>query len=209
MTPIQVYLIDDHPMVIEGIKSILSGAGNIVVTGHATNAFDALEFLRQRTVEVILLDISLPDVNGIELCRKLRDEFPDLKILGLSTFNDRTFITHMLQSGASGYLLKNATKEELLAAIHAVRAGKKYLSSEVTELLVQPSEKDTGNIPLLTRREKEVLSLIAAGLTNQQIADKIFVSSLTVDSHRKNLLAKFAVKNTAALISFAARHHLI
>jgi DNA-binding NarL/FixJ family response regulator len=209
MSPIQVYLIDDHPMVIEGIKSILSAAGDVLITGHATNAFDAVAFLRRYPTDVILLDINLPDVNGIELCRKIKQEFPQANILGLSTFNDRTFITHMLRNGAAGYLLKNATREELLTAIYAVRAGGQYLSSEVSELLVQPPEKESPPIPLLTRREKEVLDLIAEGLTNQRIADKIFVSPLTVDSHRKNLLAKFGVKNTAALISFAAKHNLI
>jgi DNA-binding NarL/FixJ family response regulator len=209
MHSIQVYLIDDHPKVIEGIKSILSAAGDITLAGHATNAPDAVAFLRRHPADVILLDINLPDLNGPERCGKIRQAFPEAKILGLSTFNDRTFITHMLGNGASGYLLKHATREELLRAIHAVHAGRRYLSTEGGELLVQLPAKEAPTLPLMTRREKEVLDLIAGGFTNQQIADKIFVSPLTVDSHRKNLLAKFGVKNTAALISFAARHNLI
>ncbi|MBD0255988.1 MAG: response regulator transcription factor, partial [Cytophagales bacterium] len=163
MSSIQVYLIDDHPMVIEGIKSILSAAGDVTIVGHATNAFDAVAFLRQHPADVILLDINLPDVNGIELCRRIKQEFPNAHILGLSTFNDRALITHMLRNGAAGYLLKNATREELLTAIYAVRAGGQYLRSEVSELLVQSPEKESPPIPLLTRREKEVLDLIAGG----------------------------------------------
>ncbi|MDJ1467821.1 response regulator transcription factor [Xanthocytophaga flava] len=209
MEKIKVFLIDDHPMIIEGLKSSLNNTDTVDVVGAAINAFEGITFLKNNQVEVVLLDINLPDINGVEVCGKIRNEFPDVKVIALTTFNQYDYISEMMQSGASGYVLKNATREELVEAIHAVKANKKYFSSEVTETLLQRSGDTANKIPKLTRREKEILALVAQGLTNQEIADKLFISILTVISHRKNLLTKFEVTNTAALISFAMKHQLL
>lgn len=207
METIRVLIIDDHPMVIEGVKALLLQAEGIEVVGSVNDAFSAISFLKKQPVDVALLDINLPDLNGIELCKKLKDDFPIIKILAMSTFKERSYITRMIDQGASGYLLKSVSEQELTEAIKQAYTGHLYLSREVAQVLIaSPAPKA---IPLLTSREKEVLSCIAEGLTNNEIADKLFVSPLTVDSHRKNLLAKFQVKNTAALVKFAVENQLI
>lgn len=206
MTKIKVFIVDDHYMVIEGIRSLLQNEEGIEWAGHATNAASCLAFLQQQLPDVILMDINLPDKNGIDLCKEVKEKYPSVFILGLSTFNQQSFIQKMMNNGASGYVLKNATQEELMEAIETVSKGKTYLSDEVASSLRKelPSE-----IPVVTRREKEVLLLIADGLTNAEIAKQLFLSTTTVDTHRKNLLAKFDVKNTASLIKKAAQLQLL
>jgi len=203
--PIRVFIVDDHYMVIEGIRSLLQDEKNIEWTGHASNASSCLAFLHQQQPDIILMDINLPDRNGIELCKEVKEKYPSVFVIGLSTFNQQSFIQKMMENGASGYVLKNATQEELMEAIITVSAGKTYLSFEAGVAL----QKQKDNAIVLTRREKEVLELIAAGMTNNEIATKLFVSSTTVDTHRKNLLLKFAVKNTASLIKMAVQMQMI
>lgn len=205
---IQVFIIDDHPMVIAGIKALLAESAIAEICGSAADGHSALEQIRAAVPEVVLADINLPDTNGIDLCIQLKKEFPKLKVLGLSTFKERSYITRMIEAGASGYLLKNASKEELEDAIAAAHKGRMYMSMEVAATLAKNASEQPA-IPLLTAREKEVLHHIADGLTNQEIAEKLFISPLTVDSHRKNLLAKFGVKNTAAMIRFAIEYKLV
>ena len=205
---IRTYIIDDHPMVIAGIKALLSDSRVVEITGFATNGHAALEALKTADAEVALTDINLGDLNGIELCAQLKKAKPNLKILGLSTFKERSYITRMLESGASGYLLKNASKEELEEGITAAWRGCMFMSAEVSQVLTTPGGRNAP-LPLLTAREKEVLALIAEGMTNQAIAEQLFVSPLTVDSHRKNLLAKFGVKNTAAMVKVALEERLL
>ena len=200
-----VFIVDDHYMVIEGIRSLLQNESGIEWAGHATNAGSCMAFLRQRQPDVILMDINLPDKNGIDLCKEVKEKYPSVFIIGLSTFNQQSFIQKMMENGASGYVLKNATQEELTEAIDTVVKGKKYLSDEVSQTL---RRDDTPGV-VLTRREKEVLELIADGLTNAEIAKQLFISVATVDTHRKNLLAKFDVKNTASLIKTAVQQQLI
>lgn len=198
---IKTFIIDDHPMVIEGIRQMLQNADNVEVVGSAADGYAALEALKASPVDVALVDINLPDLDGIELCKKLRERFPKLKVLGLSTFKERSYITRMIDAGASGYLLKNANGEELTEAIVAAHKGRMYMSMEAAQTIARPTAGQP-DIPLLTTREKEVLVLIAEGMTNNEIAEKLFISPLTVDSHRKNLLAKFGVKNTAAMVKY-------
>lgn len=204
----RVFIIDDHPMVVEGIKALLAHSETAMICGAAHDGYRALELLKTTPADVALVDINLPDMNGIDLCIQLKKEFPELKVLGLSTFKERSYITRLIEAGASGYLLKNAAKEELEDAIATSRQGRMYMSMEVAAVLTKPAPERPA-LPLLTAREKEVLQLIADGLTNQEIADKLFISILTVDSHRKNLLAKFNVKNTAAMVRFALEYKLI
>lgn len=202
----RVFIVDDHYMVIEGIRSLLQNVSGIEWTGHATNAESCLAFLQRQQPDVILMDINLPDRSGIDLCREVKTKYPAIHILGLSTFNQRSFIEKMMENGANGYLLKNAGREELLKAIDMAMQGKSYMSHEA--LLALRSHETLG-LPLLTRREKEILELIAAGLTNQEIANKLFISYTTVDTHRKNLLQKFEAKNVAVLVNMATKHGFI
>jgi DNA-binding NarL/FixJ family response regulator len=204
---IKVFIVDDHYMVIEGIHSLLQNEANIEWAGHATNANSCMAFLQQQKPDVILMDISLPDKSGIDLCREVKEKYPGIHILGLSTFNQQSFIEKMMASGASGYILKNATQEELMEGIETVVKGKQFLSFDAAVALRKPEIK--ANVPLITRREKEVLGLIADGLTNNEIAQKLFISVATVDTHRKNLLAKFESKNVASLVKTAVQMQLV
>ncbi len=192
-------------MVIEGIRSLLQNEKGIEWMGHATNAASCLGFLKNQQTDIILMDINLPDMSGIDLCKEVRQKYPSVFVLGLSTFNQQAFIRNMIDNGASGYVLKNADKEELLEAIAAVQQGKTFLSHEANLSLRDKEDK----MPPISRREKEVLLLIADGLTNNEIADKLFISVPTVNTHRKSLLEKLEAKNTAILIGRATKLGLI
>ncbi len=202
----KVFIVDDHYMVIEGIRSLLQQEKDVEWVGHATNATSCLAFLKQQLPDVILMDINLPDKSGIDLCKEVKQLYPSVFVVGLSTFNQQSFIVKMMENGASGYVLKNATREELMEAIEVVAKGKTYLSDEAAQTL---RKTNLDEMPVLTRREKEVLILIAEGLTNNEVAEKLFISSSTVDTHRKNLLAKFDARNTASLVKMAMQLQLI
>jgi DNA-binding NarL/FixJ family response regulator len=202
----KVFIVDDHYMVIEGLRSLLQNEKDIEWVGHAMNAASCLAFLKKQQPDVILMDINLPDKSGIDLCKEVKEKYPLVFIIGLSTFNQQSFIQKMMDNGASGYVLKNATQEELKEAIATVVKGKTYLSHEASQAL---RKNISAEMPVLTRREKEVLELIAEGMTNSEIAKKLFVANTTVDTHRKNLLAKFDVKNTASLVKMAVQMQMI
>ena len=206
---IRLFIVDDHPVVIEGIHSLLQNEKGIEWAGHAMNASSCLGYFVNNTADVLLMDISMPGMDGIELCSVMKDKYPGVMILGLSTFNQGLYIKKMMENGASGYILKNSSKEELLAAIKAVNKGDTYFSGEAGEALKAHRLSEKNKLPELSPREKEILGLIAEGYTNPQIAEKIFLSSFTVDSHRKNLLAKLQVKNTACLVKLAVENKLI
>lgn len=202
---VQVFIVDDHYMVIEGIRSLLQNEKDIEWMGHATNAASCLGFLKTQQPDVIFMDVNLPDLSGTDLCLQVKQLYPAVLVIGLSTFNQQPVVKNMMENGASGYVLKNATKPELMNAIAEVMAGKIYLSMEVAVSLRKPTEE----LPLISRREKEVLQLIADGFTNAEIAEKLFISIPTVNTHRKSLLVKFSVNNTAGLIKLAVKHNLV
>lgn len=204
----KVFIVDDHAVVVEGISSLLQREKDIEMTGYSINAVNCLEYFTKHTADVILMDISLPDMNGVDLCREIKKNYPGIMVLALSTFNQGTYIRKMMESGASGYLLKNSERHEIVDAIKKVTQGKTYLSPEAGQTLRLDSQK-LQTLPHLTRREKEVLKLIAEGLTNTQIAEQLFISVDTVESHRKNLHTKLNVKNTATLIRFAVENGLL
>jgi DNA-binding NarL/FixJ family response regulator len=203
---VKIFIVDDHYMIVEGIRSLLQHEESMEWMGHAMNATSCLAFLQQQQPDVILMDINLPDKSGIDLCKEVKAKYPAIHILGLSSFNQQSFIQKMMDHGASGYVLKNATRQELTEAIETVMQGQKFLSQEAASTIMN---NEDSKIPVLTRREKEVLALIAEGSTNNQIAEKLFISTTTVDTHRKNLLSKFEVKNTATLIRLAAQFQFI
>ncbi len=207
MEKINILIVDDHPMVLEGLKSLLSGLNYVHMAGIASNAFEAMDIIKNTAVEVAIVDINLPDINGIELTKKIKTEYPAIKILAMSTFKERSYISQMIQNGASGYLVKSASKEEIEEAILAAYEGKLYLSMDINNVDVNTALHT--QLPAISTREKEVLVLIAEGLTNQQIAAKLFISLHTVDSHRKNLLIKFEANNTATLIKLAVKYNIV
>ena len=200
-----IFIVDDHYMVIEGIRSLLQNEKGIEWLGHATNAMSCLAFLKRQQPDIILMDVNLPDKSGIDLCKEVKELYPAVFVLGLSTFNQQPIIRNMVDNGASGYVLKNATKKELLEAINMVLKGNTYFSMEAVQSLRESNVQP----PVITRREKEVLQLIADGLTNAEISEKLFISIPTVNTHRKSLLEKFEVKNTAMLIGKAIKMELI
>ncbi|MEJ8842469.1 response regulator transcription factor [Lacibacter sp. H375] len=203
---IKVFIVDDHYMVIEGIRSLLQHEKGLEWMGHAMNAESCIAFLNGRQPDVIFMDINLPDKSGIDLCKEVNEKYPSISIIGLSTYNQQSFITKMIENGASGYVLKNATKEELLFAIQTVVRGRIFLSHEAAMIT---EKKEGDDAPVLTRREKQILELIADGLTTQEIANKLFISGTTVETHRKNLLLKLEAKNVAAMVKIAAKLNLI
>jgi DNA-binding NarL/FixJ family response regulator len=205
---IKVYIVDDHSVVIEGIYSLLQNEKAIEIAGYAINGQNCLTHFTNHTADVILMDISLPDINGIDLCKVIKKNYPGIMVLALSTFNQGSYIKKMMESGASGYLLKNTGKEEIIEAIKTVANGNVYLSFETGKEL-QASVEENEASPLLTKREKEILCHIANGLTNLQIAETLFLSVDTINSHRKSLHTKLYVKNTAMLIRYAVEHKLV
>lgn len=204
---LNILIVDDHPLVLEGLKSVLANHENIASVGTATNAMEAIDYLKNnKNTQIAFLDINLPEISGIDLCKKITTEYHNVKCIALTTFAERSYISRMIQNGAMGYLLKSSSKEEIFEAIEKVSAGEYFMNVNLSETEKKDSEKKA---PYLTIRELEVLKLIAEGLTNPQIAEKLFVSTLTVNSHRKSLLLKFDVPNTALLIKNASGFGLI
>jgi DNA-binding NarL/FixJ family response regulator len=204
---IKVFIIDDHQMIIEGIHSLLQDEADIEWMGSTKFPEDLLAFLKNAQPDVLLMDINLPQKSGLDLCMEIKEKYPAINIIGLSTSNQASVIRKMQENGASGYLLKDASKQEIILALRQVNRGKDYVSSSVADVLKKKAPNDL--LPVLTKREKEILELIAEGLTNQEIATKLFLNVTTIDSHRKNMLTKFNVKNTAALIKIAVSNQLI
>lgn len=206
---ISIIIVDDHPVVLEGLKNLLENE-EFFIAGSFIRGLQALEYIGKNKIEIALIDISIPDINGIELCKEIKKIAPETKVIGLSNHTERSIVTQLLQSGASGYLLKNITSEELHKSIKEVMAGEITFSSEVKKIIVLPPEiGETAETPKLTKREIEILSLIARGKTTQVIADELFVSPLTIETHRRNLLQKFKAKNMMELLAFALKNSII
>lgn len=203
---IRILIIDDHPLVTDGIQLMLKDAGYLSIAGKAKNGAEALLFLETAEPEIILLDISLPDIDGLQLCDKIREKNKYSKILGLTSANDASIITQLLHRGANGYLLKNMERSELLEAIDKVIDGKIFLSKAANEKVLEQFSSVSNalnELPALTRREKELLSLLEEGLNGPQIAEKLFLSHYTVETHRKNLMQKLNVNSTQQLLKLA------
>lgn len=205
---IKVYIVEDHSVVVEGIRSLLQNEKEFDVIGNTDTGEGCLNFFRTRTADVILMDINLPDMSGIDLCKVMKKNYPGIMVLALSTFNQGIYIRKMMENGASGYLLKNSGRQEIIQALTDVAVGKTYLSFEAGQALKLSTTKNPDQ-PLLTKREKEILGLITEGLTNMQVAEKLFISVETVDSHRKNLYNKLNVKNTVMLMRYAIENNLL
>ncbi|MFZ1259604.1 MAG: response regulator transcription factor [Chitinophagaceae bacterium] len=209
---ITILIIDDHPLVGDGIAMMLREVETLTITEVCKTGKDAMESLSKSTPDIILLDISLPDIDGLELCSLIRKKNKHSKIIGLTSTNEAGIITQLLAKGANGYLLKNMERSELLMAIDEVLNGKIFLSKAANQKILEQfnSVNDAvKNTPLLTRREKEVLKLLYEGLTGPQIAEKLFLSHYTIESHRKNLMQKLNVNSVQQLLKVAGENKLI
>lgn len=199
--PIPLIIIDDHPMVLTGLSAILETIEGFELKGKFLSAETAFEYVLNQQVGLIITDIHLPGMNGIELCKKVLTKYSDIKVVIMSTFEDRSYIRDMIENGAHGYMSKSISAEELKSILYRVMDGEMCFQIPGTGLTQTNQQHDI----ILTRREKEILACIAQGFTNKELADRLFVSQHTIDSHRKNLLMKFKVQNTAALIAQAAK----
>lgn len=209
-TKIRVYVVDDHPIVLEGIKHFLqSSEDDIELVGGCGTGQEALAALATADVNVLLLDINLPDMSGIDVCKQVKQQFPAISIIAISNYNERSMITKMVHNGATGYILKNASADEIRAAIETVAKKSLYFSPDVQQALFEAALSDPPELPRLTRREEEVLRSIAEGKTTSKIAEQLFVSTHTIETHRRNLMQKFNVSNSAALIKMASEYKLI
>ncbi len=208
----RLLIADDHQMFVDGLKSLLEDEKELCVVGEAKNGYEVLEICDQEAVDIVIMDINMPLMDGIQASKELSKKHPSIKILGLSMYNDRDYIADILKAGALGYVLKNTGKENLLNAISTLQSGAHYLSEEVRKTLLSSFIK---NVPYeqvmekLSDREKEVLDCIASGCTTHEIGEKLFISKNTVETHRKNLLYKLKARNTAELVNNAYKHRLI
>ncbi|MEJ5089255.1 response regulator [Sphingobacterium faecium] len=202
---ISVIIVDDHPLVLNGFEFILKNTSTIVLRGSYNNAKDAFDFLATEAVDVILMDINMPGMNGIEATEIIKKQCPDTQIIAISNHNEGSIALRMLKAGAMGYLLKNVSTDELIEGIQAVIRGEQVLSKEMNFILTD--KKDP--IPSVSQREREVLRLMAQGHTTAKIGEQMFISPLTVESHRRNLLQKFGVVNSASLIHKATEMKFI
>ena len=209
---IQVAITDDHPSIIEGLKTMLEKDKNISVSCICSSGKETIKNLPGKDVDVLLLDINLPDISGIEVCKTIMQEKPKLGIIAFTSFKNTAYLKDILKAGGKGFMLKNSSYDEIFDAIVKVAAGIEYIQPEMKELLIEESLSRTTNvsfIPKLTRREKEILTLILDEFTTNEIADKLFLSSKTVETHRLNLLQKLGAKNTAGLVKTALQFNLV
>lgn len=217
---ISVFLVDDHEIIRDGIKSLIGSYENINVIGEASSGKEAISQLKNLSVDVVLMDIQMPEMNGIETAEKLLKLKPKLKIVALSMHNEEAYILKMLKIGAMGYLLKESGRDELIRGIETVYKKQKYLSNMVSMKLINSflddkltSKIDEGkkevSLDMFTDREIEVLKLLTAGFTSQQISDQLSISRRTVDTHRRNLFQKARVKNSVGLVNYAFKHGLV
>lgn len=214
--PISVLVIDDHQLIIDGLKSILEDEENVVFAAGANNMQEALDFLSENDVDVVLADISMPDHSGIEVTKKIKALYPEIQVLALTMHEDIAMISGMIEAGATGYLLKRTNMNEVLEAIHTVAGKKKYLGREVQAILMEdlvhrePAELSAKSTSAkLTGREKEILNLVAKEFSNVEIANKLFISERTVETHRRNIFTKTNTKSIVGLIKYAIRKGLI
>lgn len=210
----KVAIIDDHKMFRQGVESMLLEHEDVGLAWGAANAADALARLQEEVPDVILMDISLGKDSGIVLTKQILESHPAMKILGLSMHKEDNYIVNLLEAGAKGYLLKDAGSDEMIQAIKKVYEGDTYYSSHVTNVLMKHLTKgtkpsETGDQVKLTIREVEILKLIAEEYSNPEIAEKLYISIRTVDTHRRNLLDKLQARNTAGLVRYALKHKLV
>lgn len=208
-------IVDDHSIVLQGLELMLRDAPDTTLTGLYQNGAQLLSALeRGERINTVLMDIHMPDINGVELCKMVKTDYPSVAVIGLSMVSEMSLVRLMIKNGASGYLHKNAGKDEVLRALEKVRQGKRYFSEEINDMLIEGTSRGEKTVrkspfPRLSRREKDVLRLIVDEFTTQEIADKLFISFGTVETHRRNILSKLGARNTAGLVRIALEYKLL
>jgi len=200
-------IVDDHPMVLEGLKSLLQHNQNFQIFSF-TKGTAVLDFIQENRVDVVLLDIVLSDGSGLDFCKAIKQKMPKTIVLGISNQAERSIIFRFLENGGNGYILKNADSEEIIKCVSYAIDGNLALSKEVQEIMLQPKSSEF-KIPRLTKREQQILNAIAGGNTSNEIAERLFISVITVETHRRNLLQKFKAKNMIELVKIATENKLI
>jgi DNA-binding NarL/FixJ family response regulator len=211
MIPITIGIADDHLLVIQGIRAMLSGS-NFQVLFSAVNGKDLLEHLSENQPDVLLLDIQMPDMNGVDLCKTITKCYPEIKIIALTNMDESHYVKQMIRNGASGYLLKNVDQLTMINAIEEVMIGNQYLDSQIRQNIMDEmllGKKRSVQQVELTKRELEILALIAKEFSNNEIAEKLFISLRTVQTHRLNISQKLNAKNLVTLVKEAYRRGLI
>ncbi len=206
---IQVMLVDDHNVVRSGLATFLKAYEDLVLIGEAKNGLEAVKLCHQCTPDVILMDLLMPEMDGIAATRAILDKFPEIKIVAMTSFEDEGLVHGVLAAGAISYLLKNVTADELAKAIREAASGRSTLSPEAAKALIQATRPSKQPVSDLTEREREVLNLLVQGHSNQQIADAMVISLATVKAHISNILSKFQVSSRAEAINFAIKHKLV
>ena len=202
---IRVAIVDDHKILTDGLRNLIGESDFATVVGVAHSAAECRQSIGFWKPDILLLDVGLPDCSGLDFCKEIKSDCPMVRVLALTTHNEYTVVRQMLDNGASGYLIKNAMPEEILGGIKAVAAGETFLCHEIDLLMKRPPERNIW----LSPRERELLRLISDGLTNPEIAERIFLSPETIRGYRKNLLLKLGAKNTAVLVKIAIEGKLI
>ncbi|MBL7913105.1 MAG: response regulator transcription factor [Bacteroidia bacterium] len=201
---VKIYLVDDHQMLIDGLKAIISSEKDFEIVGECTLPLLAFEQIQLLKPDIVLTDINMPELSGIELVRKLKPRVGNTKFIALSMFGERSYIKDMLQAGVSGYILKNTGREELVKAINLVMQGHEFFSEEVEQVIESnPVNDEKINTIHLTEREVDIIDCIAKEMTNAQIAETLFISERTVETHRKNIFRKTGIKGVIGLVKFA------
>jgi two-component system nitrate/nitrite response regulator NarL len=217
MKTTKILIVDDHEVVRDGLRNILTSLDNISIAGEAGNGEDAVKMYSSLKPDLVIMDISMPGMNGIEATKVIKEKDPDARILILTMHDNQEYLNQIIRSGAKGFILKNTDKEELLDAVKTVAGGDNFFSKDISKLIIdnyirtaKETEKNDGykEVPL-TKREIEILKLIASGYSNQEIANILYISYNTVDTHRKNIMHKLSIKNTAGLVRYAIEKGLI
>lgn len=210
---IKLFIVDDHQMMIDGIVSLLKDEKKFEITGTALNGMEALKKIEKNFPDILLTDVSMPEMGGIELCKEIKQKFSTIKVLVLTMYNDREIVNEILQAGANGYILKNTGKQELLEALESLNRNDAYYSSEVVNALIENMKNPIKEKQIyssdLTEREIEIVRLIVKEFSSAEIAEKLFISPRTVETHRKNILRKTGVKNIVGLIKYAYDNKLV
>ncbi len=202
---IKVAIVDDHPLLIEGFKNLINNSGIATTISTTTTGADCIKMMETELPDVLLIDINLPDISGIDLCKTIHEHWPLVKIIALTSFSEYSCIHKMLENGARGYLLKNSLPEEIIDGIERVSMGEIFLCRQIEVFVKKQCDKQI----FLTPRETDMLRLIVDGFTNHEIADKLFLGVETINSYRKNLLFKLNARNTAVLVKIALEQKLI
>ncbi|RYJ39261.1 Two component LuxR family transcriptional regulator [Flavobacterium anhuiense] len=202
-------IVDDHPIVISGIAGLLSELDNIEIVEKFESGIALLDYIEDNKVDLILMDIFLPVINGVDLCKTIKQKHPKIVIIGMSSQSERSLVMQFIQNGGNGYILKNASFDEFKECIYKAIDGEIVFSEEVKTIISQPLSEDLERIPGLSRRERDIALLLSQGKSTQEIADDLFLSFLTVQTHRRNILQKYKMKNVAELIAFLLKNNML